>query len=62
MDVFQCDAIKLALIDVSDTVIFTALRTAARRLQVVLEPVWGKSVTILHTLVTRRSLIRFFQD
>lgn len=45
MDVLERDAVELALVDVCDPVIFTSLRTAAGRLQVVLEPVRGKPGT-----------------
>lgn len=40
--VLQGDAIELAFVDVRDAVVLPPLRTAARRLQVVLEPVRGK--------------------
>lgn len=42
--VLKRDPVKLAFVDVGDAVVLAPLRTAARRLQVVLEPVRGKPV------------------
>lgn len=47
MHVLERDAVELALVDVGDAVILAPLRAAARRLQVVLEPVRGKPAPII---------------
>lgn len=42
MYVLECNPVKLAFVDVGDTVVFASLGTAARCLQVVFKSIGGK--------------------